>query len=76
MALQPKRPSRGRGINTSLFPPRDFVTAAMHFAMMPTAERYGELVADLATQCRRLGKSQMMRISRAPATDHAWLRGD
>ena len=76
MALQPQRASRGGWIDTGLVPPRGFVTAAMHLAMMSSAKGHGELVADLAAQCRRLGKSQMMRISGAPATDQARLLGD
>ena len=39
--------------------------------MVPAAERHCELIADLATQCRRLGKAQMMRISRASTADLA-----
>jgi hypothetical protein len=45
MALQPKRASRGGGIDTGLVPPRHFVTAAMHLAMTPPAQRHGEFVA-------------------------------
>ena len=48
MALQPKRASRDGSIDTGLVPPRTFVTAAMHLAMMTTAERDRELIANFA----------------------------
>ena len=48
----------------------------MDLAMVPAAERHCELIADLAAQCRRLGKAQTMRISRAPVADQARLLGN
>jgi hypothetical protein len=48
MALQPKRASRDGSIDTSFVPPRAFVTAAMHLAMMTAAERDRELIANFS----------------------------
>ena len=59
----------------SIPPPSRFIAAPMEFAMVTTAERNSEFIADLAAQCRRLGKAQMMRISRASAADKARLLG-
>ena len=47
----------------------------MHLAMMAAAQRHGEFIADLAAQCRVLGKAQMMRVGRQPAANEARLLG-
>ena len=52
-----------------LAPPCSLVTVAVNFAMMSTAERYGELVADFEPEGSRLGKPQVMRIGRLPSAD-------
>ena len=44
--------------------------------MMTATERYGELIADLAAECRRLRKSEMVGICRTSATDETRLHGD
>ena len=41
----------------------------MNLAMMPTAERHRELVADLASDSARFGKAEMVCIARQ-ATAH------
>jgi hypothetical protein len=41
----------------------------MHLAMMTTAERNRELIADFAAESRRLCKMEMMRISGTPAAN-------
>ena len=41
----------------------------MQFSVMPTAERYGELIADLQTNAARLCKSKMMRVAWLSAAD-------
>ena len=56
-----------------LAPPCSLVTVAVNFAMMNTAERDGELIADFEAQGSRLGKPQVMRIGRLPAADEAGL---
>jgi len=76
MALQPKRASSGGSIDTGVVPPRNFFTAAMHLAMMTTAEWDRELIANFSTQSRWLCKPEMMRIGGTPAANQAWLLGD
>jgi hypothetical protein len=76
MCFQPKHAGHGRSIYASFAPPNSFFPTAMHFPMMTAAEWHSELVADFAAQCRRLGKSQMMRISRTTTTDQARLFGN
>ncbi len=59
-----------------LTPPRGLITAAVNFSMVTSAERDGELVADLAPECPKLGKANMVRIRRLSSTDQAGLRRD
>jgi hypothetical protein len=48
----------------------------MKLAMMGATEGNGELVADLAPQCLRLGEADVMGIGRGGAADKTGLRGD
>jgi hypothetical protein len=48
----------------------------MDLAMMTPAEGHSELVTDLAAQCWRLGKSQMVRIGGTASADQTWLLGN
>ena len=73
MALLPKTSSDLKSIDLQVLPPRLLVASLMHLSMMPTAERHGELITNLKTDCPRLRKAQMMRIGRLPPTDKAWL---
>ena len=41
--------------------------------MVPSAQRHGELIADLPAERTALGEAQMMRITRQTAADQAWL---
>src|SRR5262245_19731834 len=54
-----------------LLPPAFFISAIMDLAMVKIAKRHGEFVADLATQCSRLCKSQMMSMARLSPADQA-----
>ena len=47
----------------------------VQLAVMDTANRNGELVADLAAERPRLGKAQMMGVGGGAAAHHAGLRG-
>jgi hypothetical protein len=76
MCLQPKHASSGGRINASLVPPRNFVTAAMHLAVMSPAQRDRKLVADLSAKGRRLHKAQMVSIGGPATTDQTRLLGD
>ncbi len=44
--------------------------------MMPSAERHGELITDLATQRPVLGETQMMRIRRSARANQTGLFGE
>jgi hypothetical protein len=48
----------------------------MHLPVMPTAERYCELIADFQSNCARLGKSKMMLVARLSSADQTRLRCD
>jgi hypothetical protein len=52
MCPQPKRAGYGGSIDSGLTPPSRFIAAPMHLAMMTTAERDRELIADLAAESR------------------------
>jgi hypothetical protein len=76
MCLQPKRAGIDDWIDTGLFPPGGFVTAAMYFAMVSATEGNRELIADLPAECRALGKAQMMSIRGTAATYQTRLLGN
>ena len=48
----------------------------MQLAMMPAAERHGELVADFSAKRPALGKAQVMGVGRFAAADQASLLRD
>jgi hypothetical protein len=50
MTFQPENASGHRRIDTGLYPPCRFITAAMDLAMMAATKRYRELIADFASQ--------------------------
>jgi hypothetical protein len=52
MCFEPEDARRRARIDTDLIPPRGFITATMHLAMMAPTEWNGELIADLAPECR------------------------
>jgi hypothetical protein len=63
-ALLPKSLGNLQRINIQVLPSGHFVAGLMQLAMVATAERDGELVADFETQGSGLGKAQMVRIGR------------
>jgi hypothetical protein len=73
MRLQPKSSSIVAGIDSSIHPPVSFVAATMDLAMVSPAQRYGELIAHLASECLRLREPKMVGIRRLAAADQAWL---
>jgi len=52
MCLQPERASGDGRIETALVPPGCFIATAMDLAMMPLAQRHGELIAHLTAERR------------------------
>ena len=74
--VQPERSGIEAGIDAGLVPPRGFIAAAMDLAVVSSAQRYGELVADLAAECLKLRKPKMMGVRGLTAADQARLFGD
>lgn len=58
-------------IDVDAFPPYGLVTGPMQLAVMDTAHRDRELVADLAGECPRLRKAQMVGVGRVAAAHQA-----
>jgi hypothetical protein len=46
MRLLPKLPGKAKGVDLEAFPPRSFIAGLMKRAVMTSAERDSELVAD------------------------------
>ena len=57
-------------------PPDAFIAVAMELAMVQTADRNGELVADLAAHGSLFGELEVMGVRRRPPADEAGPRGD
>ena len=74
MSLSPKIFGDANRIDLQVFPPSRFITCVMQLPVMPTAEWYGELIADFQTNAAGLGKSKMMRVARLSSADKARLR--
>jgi hypothetical protein len=72
----PEHPRRREGINSPSLPPGDFVSGAMVVTVMDSAQRYGELVADLEPHRAGLGEPQMVGVGGASSTDQTGLRGN
>jgi hypothetical protein len=58
-----------------LAPPHRFVAAAVQFAMMPAAQRDGELIANLAAKRAALGEAKVIGVAGCPAADKTRLLG-
>src|SRR4051812_34306317 len=74
--LPPKCRRGEQGSNTELLPPKPFVTASVQLAMVRTAQRHREFVADLARQRAALRKPEVVGISGAAGTDETGLGTD
>jgi len=73
VAREPKRSCDSVRIEPEFLPPPGFITVPMQLAMMSPAERHGEFVADLTTECTGLREAQMVWIARLPTADQARL---
>ncbi len=62
MRLLPESLGGFQRLDVAFLPPGEFVPGLVQLAVMPPAERHGELVADLETNGSRLGKAQVMRV--------------
>ena len=73
MGLFPETPGDWQRLDLEVVPPGYLVAGLMQLPVMTTAERNGELVADLEADGSGLGKPQMMRIAGLPAADETGL---
>jgi hypothetical protein len=69
MRFKPQRAGRNGRIYSYLLPPRGFVAAAMHLAMMPSTQRHSEFIADLSAECPALRESQVVSVTGLAATN-------
>src|SRR5216684_3633903 len=69
----PKHPRRRDGINSPPPPPADFVSGVMVVAVMRSAQRHRELVADLAPHRARLSEPQMVGVRGTSPADQTRL---
>jgi hypothetical protein len=76
MRLQPEPASNDRRIDACIFPPSNFIAAAVHFAMMSPAQRHCELIAHLAPERLKLCKPEMVSVCGLTSANHARLLGD
>ena len=65
----PEHPRRGHGIDSPSLPPGDFVSDAVEVAVVNSAQRYGEFIADLAPHRPGLGELEMVGVGGASAAD-------
>ena len=75
MRLQPQAPGGDGRINASIFPPCGFIATAMDLAMMASAQRHRELIADLTAECAVLREAQMMGICGPAPANQTRLSG-
>ena len=73
MRLEPQGAGLQCRINCNLLPPCGFVAAAMYLAMVSSAQRDGELIADLAPGRSALRESQMVGIRGLTAANQTGL---
>jgi len=76
MRLKPQGPGSGEWIDSGFAPPFGFIAVAVELAMMPPAQRDGELIADLAPKRPTLREAKVVGITRPPAADKTRLPSD
>ena len=72
----PEHPGGRHGVNCPLLPPGHLVPRAVVVAVMCPAQRYRELVADLAPHRPRLSEPQMVRVGGTSPANQTGLRRD
>ena len=76
MRFEPQCAGPDDWINTGIPPPRGFVAAVMHLAMVSTTQWDGELIADLAAKGPALGKSEVVGIRGSATANQTRVLGD
>jgi hypothetical protein len=69
VCFEPESAGDDDRISSNFPPPIDFIAAAVHFAVVPSTQRDGELITDLASEGAALGKSKMVSIRGSPPAD-------
>lgn len=72
----PKGCCQRKGIDPLVLPPSSLVAMPVQLAMMPAAQRDGELIAHFSAQGSRSSDLQMMGVAWALLADRTGLRGD
>ena len=75
-SFEPQRPSNGGWIDPGVPPPCGFIATPVDLAMVSSAQRNGELIADLAPEGSALGKTKVVSIHGSSAADQAGVPDD
>ena len=73
MRSLPQLPGCAEGVDLQFLPPSDFIAGLMQLPVMASAERDGELIANLDPLCARLREAEMVRVARMAAANKARL---
>jgi len=76
VSFEPQRPSDGGWIDPGVPPPCGFIATPVDLAMVSSAQRNGELIADLAPEGSALGKAEVVSIHGSSAADQAGVPDD
>jgi hypothetical protein len=76
VSFEPQRPSNDGRIDAGVLPPPGFIAATVDLAMMSSAQRNGELIADLAPEGSALRKAEVVSIHGSSAADQAGVADD
>jgi len=76
VSFQPQSTGGNCWIDAGLPPPRGFITAAVDFAVVTTAQRDSKFVADLTPKRAALCEAEVVSIRGLPAADQTGASGD
>lgn len=76
MRFEPQCAGCDDWINTGIPPPRGFVAAVMHLAMVSSTQWNGVLIADLAPEGPTLGKSEVVGICGSATANETRVLGN
>jgi len=62
MRFEPERPCGWGRVDSRAAPPLSFIAIAVDFAVVSSAQRHSEFVADLAAKRGMLSKAQMVGV--------------
>ncbi len=76
MGVQPQCAGCDGRINTGIPPPRGFIAATVHLAMVSSTQGNSVLITDLAPEGPALRKSEMMGIRGSATANETRMSGD